>query len=184
MLGQVPRSVVPLKRARVRAVPERVRERGSATVAVMAATLILLFVGSLYVLVVAPRPERPHPFREAKPTAVERTPDEMDATAQAGARAAADAALTAYEDLGSFDDVTPALLGMIEPSLTYTAGDSAREGEASVSGTGRTFAVAVRSGSGTCWWLRVDGRDGATLLGAGEACTAADALAGADRAAW
>jgi len=184
MLGQVPRSVAPLKRRGVRAVPGRVRERGSATVAVLAVALVLLFAGSLYVLAVAPRPERARPIREAKPTPVQRTVEEMDAAAQAGARSASTAALTAYADLGSFDEVTPPLLAMIEPSLSYTWAESDDEGEASVVGQGRSFAVAVRSASGTCWWLRVDGPDGATHMGSGEACTGADAQAGADRTAW
>ena len=80
--------------------------------------------------------------------------------------------------------MTPPLLAMIEPSLSYTWAESDDEGEASVVGQGRSFAVAVRSGSGTCWWLRVDGRDGATMVGSGDACTATDAQTGADRTAW
>ena len=184
MLGQVRGSVAPLKRRGIRAVAGRVRERGSATVAVLAVALILLFAGSLYVLAVAPRPERARPIRAAKPTPVQRSLEEMDAAAQAGASSASAAALTAYADLGSFDEVTPPLLAMIEPSLSYTRGESGDEGEASVVGQGRSFAVAVRSGSGTCWWLRVDGRDGATMVGSGDACTAADAQTGADRTAW
>ncbi|HYJ60163.1 MAG TPA: hypothetical protein VE032_01720 [Actinomycetota bacterium] len=159
------------------------RERGSVTVAIMAAALILLFAGSLYVVAAAPRPERPRPSREAKPTLAVRTPAEMDAAAQTSARSATAAAVTVYGDLGSFDDVTPALLGMIEPSLSYTTGESGGEAEASVVGHRNTFAVAVRSASGTCWWLRMDGRDGAVSHGSGQSCSAADALA-ADASAW
>ena len=80
--------------------------------------------------------------------------------------------------------MTPPLLAMIEPSLSYTRSESEDEGEASVVGQGRSFAVAIRSASGTCWWLRVDGRDGIPLVGSGEACTAAAAQAGADRTVW
>ena len=137
MLGQVPRDRAARSSAgRVRAVPGRVRERGSATVALLAVALILLFAGSLYVLAVAPRPERARPIREAKPTPVERTVEEMDAAAQTGARSASAAALTAYADLGSFDEVTPPLLAMIEPSLSYTRSESEEEGEAERRGAG------------------------------------------------
>jgi hypothetical protein len=152
----------------------------------MAVALVLLVAGSLYVVVSAPARDRavqPSPAAQVRPSAEGPSAEEFDTRARGAARKALSAATLAFADLGSFDGVSPQLLAMIEPSLDFTM-DPSEQGTASVATDGRWFAVAMRSGSGTCWWIAERGADGRQRFGTGDACTGADALRGATDPAW
>ncbi len=76
----------------------------------------------------------------------------------------------------------PEGLAAFEPSVTYTADASTGPGVVSVAATDDGWSAAVRSVSGACWWIRLDG-DGVQTFGSGEPCTGASAAAAA-AVAW
>jgi len=118
--------------------------------------------------------------------------------AQSGARNALIAAKISYTDGDSYDNVSTATLGSIEPSLTYQLGAST--GPAIISWATATNGAATRqeiglaalANSGTCYLLRdvqnVGGTDpsgtsyGATTVVAN--CTGTYALANASVSSW
>jgi type IV pilus assembly protein PilA len=79
--------------------------------------------------------------------------------AQSSLRNALAAAKTAYTDTSDFSGATTTGLLAIEPSLNYQAADSQAATEVSISVyttntvTDDSFAAAVLSESGTCYWI-------------------------------
>ena len=104
-----------------------------------------------------------------------------DAAAQGAIGRAVVIAQTLHAERGTFP-TDPDSLAAADPSLTFLAGPS--DGPAAVSYTAepRGFAAAVRSESGTCWWVRIDPED-AISYGSGEPCTGSAAMA-ASASAW
>ncbi|MGE5227614.1 MAG: hypothetical protein ACM3OO_12140 [Planctomycetaceae bacterium] len=106
-----------------------------------------------------------------------------DRVAQASARNALAAALTAFTDRHTFSTVTPHALEQIEPDLTFTLDPSTSPAVASVATTDQRVGVAVRSASGVCWLVSIDETAGGTTrYGAGaDPCTGELALGAAQR---
>jgi hypothetical protein len=104
-----------------------------------------------------------------------------DAAAQATIGQAVVAARTAWADAGAFP-TDPAALTALEPSATFTLGASTGPGVVSVSIDPSVFAAAVRSASGTCWWVKLD-TAGITTYGSGGTCTG-EAARAADAPSW
>jgi predicted naringenin-chalcone synthase len=86
--------------------------------------------------------------------------------------------MTLRAERGTFpSDV--ATLSAEDPTLTFTAHPSSDPDSVSYAVGGDGFAAAVRSESGTCWWVRV-AISGATSYGSGSSCTGAAAMAASD----
>jgi hypothetical protein len=90
-------------------------------------------------------------------------------------------AQTLNAERGSFP-TDPAPLAAADPSLTFLAGPSDGPTAVSYAAGERGFAAAVRSESGTCWWVRID-PEGAISYGSGSACTGSAAMA-ASASSW
>ena len=90
-------------------------------------------------------------------------------------------AQTLHAERGSFP-TDPALLAAADPSLTFLAGPSDGPTTVAYAAGERGFAAAVRSESGTCWWVRID-PEGAISYGSGPACTGSAAMA-ASASSW
>lgn len=118
---------------------------------------------------------------DAQATAVGQIDRSQDVRAQVAARTAESAAVVAYSESGSFADAGPAQLSALDPSVTYTQGPSTGPTVVSVAATSSTWAAAVLSPSGTCFWIKLDGSMAATY-GTGSACTGSDAMAAASPA--
>ena len=115
------------------------------------------------------------------PSSVSSADRARDAAARGTIGRAVVVAQTLYAERGSFpSDV--ATLSAVDPTLTFTTEPSAEPSTVSYAVGGRGFAAAVRSESGTCWWVRVD-LSGATSYGTGSSCTGEAAMAASD-AAW
>lgn len=104
-----------------------------------------------------------------------------DAAAQATLGRTVVVARTAWAEGGAFP-TDPAALTAIEPSMRFTAGASTGPTSVAVHATTDAFAAAVRSRSGTCWWVTLDS-SGTTAYGRGGTCTGAAAM-GADAPSW
>jgi hypothetical protein len=116
----------------------------------------------------------------AASTALDQVDASADADAQSTLRNALAAAKVGFTDSGSYADVTPDVLAQIEPSYTYTTTASNDPHTISVASTEGAIGLAVRSDSGTCFWVRDDVTSGAgTSFATGGACTGAAALAAA-----
>lgn len=101
-----------------------------------------------------------------------------DAAAQGTIGRAVVVAQTAHAELGTFpSDV--ATLSAADPALTFTAEPSADPTSVSYAVGEHGFAAAVRSESGTCWWVRIDAA-GAISYGSGSSCTGDAAMAASD----
>lgn len=105
----------------------------------------------------------------------------LDATAQAAATAALDAARQIAAS-GPIADAAPNALTTIAPTLLYIEGPSTGPSVVSVYAGAAGWAAAVRGAKATCYWVAV-AADGRTRYGTGSACTGMAALA-ADRPAW
>ncbi len=68
-------------------------------------------------------------------------------------------AIARNEDFDA-SSATPERLGLIEPSLTFTAGPSGGPTTVSVYGVGRRVTLALQSRSGTCFAIVDDGPEG------------------------
>ena len=102
--------------------------------------------------------------------------------AESSLRNALTAAKTAFTDTDDYSGATPAGLLAIEPSLTYQAGASTGANNVSTvvyGANSSSFAAAVLSATGNCYWINDTGAG--TFYGQGAACTgvAAEAAAGA-----
>jgi len=155
------------------------RERGVAQIAIVGAlVLAVVGVGIAAVIVGPPAPRaEPEPpmfasIAPAIPTA--------DLEAQSAARNTVAAALTAYTDHATFRGVSVEELHQIEPSLAFTSDASLDAADPSVAFTPQTVGIAVRSGTGSCFWIRVTAR-GRTAYGEGEPCTGTAAFGATER---
>jgi hypothetical protein len=74
-----------------------------------------------------------------------------------------------------------ATLSASDPGLRFTSGPSKDPSTVSYAVSGSDFGAAVRSESGTCWWVRIDSA-GVTTYGSGSACTGNAAMAASDPA--
>lgn len=104
-----------------------------------------------------------------------------DAAAQGTLASAAVVAQTAWAEQGTFPS-DPAALAAFDPSVRFTGGASTGPTSIAMSAEDAAFAAAVRSDSGTCWWVRLDAA-GATTYGSGDTCTGQAAMS-ADAPTW
>lgn len=152
--------------------PRRARARlDGRLVWVVAAVLVV--AGAVAFVVLNGSDEAEAPPRTTSP--VDRA---LDAAAQSTIGRAVVVAQTLHGELGSFpaDGVT---LSAEDPTLTFTADPSSGPTSVSFAAEDDAFAAAVRSESGTCWWVRVD-PSGATSYGSGSSCTGEAAMGASD----
>ena len=69
-----------------------------------------------------------------------------------------------------------ATLSAYDPTLRFTSGPSDGPGTVSYAVSGSEFGAAVRSESGTCWWVKI-AASSVTTYGSGSACTGSAAMA-------
>ena len=98
-----------------------------------------------------------------------------DAAAQGTVGRAVVVAQSLYAEQGTFTSDLPTL-SAFDPGLRFTSGPSTGPETVSYAVSGMEFGAAVRSGSGTCWWVKVDASS-ATSYGSGATCTGRAALA-------
>jgi hypothetical protein len=99
----------------------------------------------------------------------------QDAAAQGTLGRAVMVAQSLRAEQGSFT-TDLATLSAYDPSLHFTSGPSSDPSTVSFAVSGSDFGVAVRSESGTCWWVRIDAA-GVTTYGSGSACLGSAAMA-------
>ena len=105
-----------------------------------------------------------------------------DVEAQVALRNALSAAKVAFIDGGqSYTGAGPAQLSALEPSFTYVDGPSTGPTVVSVANTDKEWAGAVKSNSGTCFWIVDAGLN--TYYGTGSTCTGQAAM-GARGTSW
>jgi hypothetical protein len=98
-----------------------------------------------------------------------------DAAAQGTVGRAVVVAQTLYAEQGTFTTDLPTL-SAFDPGLRFTSGPSTGPETVSYAVGGTEFAAAVRSGSGACWWVKIDASS-RTSYGSGATCTGRAALA-------
>jgi len=98
-----------------------------------------------------------------------------DAAAQGTVGRAVVVAQSLYAEHGTFT-TDLATLSAFDPGLGFTSGPSTGPETVSYAVSGMEFAAAVRSGSGACWWVKIDA-SGVTTYGSGAPCTGEAALA-------
>lgn len=97
-----------------------------------------------------------------------------DAAAQGTVGRAVVVAQSLYAEHGTFT-TDLATLSAFDPGLGFTSGPSTGPETVSYAVSGMEFAAAVRSGSGACWWVKIDASS-ATTYGSGAPCTGEAAL--------
>ena len=118
---------------------------------------------------------------DAESGAVAQIDTAYDAAAQGTVGRAVVVAQSLHAEHGSFTtDI--ATLSAYDPSLRFTSGPSNNPSTVSYAVSGSQLGAAVRSESGTCWWVRID-PSGVTTYGSGTPCTGSAAMAASD-AAW
>jgi hypothetical protein len=98
-----------------------------------------------------------------------------DAAAQGTMGRAVVVAQSLYAEHGSFTSDL-ATLSAYDPGLRFTSGPSNGPTAISYAVDDSGFGAAVRSASGTCWWVKIDA-SGVTSYGSGSPCTGRAALA-------
>jgi hypothetical protein len=98
-----------------------------------------------------------------------------DAAAQGTIGRAAMVALSLYAESGSFT-TDPAALSAYDPQLGFVSGPSNDPKTISYATDASGFGAAVRSESGTCWWVKID-TNSVTTYGSGSPCTGSAAMA-------
>lgn len=96
-----------------------------------------------------------------------------DAAAQGTLGRAVVVAQSLHAEAGTYP-TDPATLSAYDPGLTFTPGASTGPNSVSFGVSGSGFGAAVKSESGTCWWVRID-ESGVTTYGSGTPCTGAAA---------
>jgi hypothetical protein len=102
-----------------------------------------------------------------------------DSAAQATMGRAAAVAQSLHAERGSFVTDAEALSGF-DPGLRFTSGPSTGPTSISYAVDAARFGAAVRSASGTCWWITIDA-NGRTAYGTGLPCTGRAAMAASSR---
>lgn len=115
-------------------------------------------------------------------TIVNQANNAADAQAKAAAKEAQSAAAASYEEAGSFADVGPDQLALMDPSITYTVDPSTGPTVVSVASTAAAWGAAVESSSGTCYYVTISALAQAHY-GTGTPCTGQAAL-GASASSW
>jgi len=96
-----------------------------------------------------------------------------DAAAQGTIGRAVVVAQSLHAEAGTFP-TDAATLSTYDPGLHFTSGASTGPTSVSYGIAGSGFGAAVKSESGTCWWVRID-ESGVTTYGSGTPCTGAAA---------
>jgi hypothetical protein len=115
---------------------------------------------------------------DANEQAVSQIDRAYDAAAQGTLGQAVVVAQTLHAERGSFT-ADLATLSAYDPGLHLTSGPSEDPSTVSYGADPSGFGAAVRSDSGTCWWVFVD-TAGVTTYGRGNPCTGRAATAASD----
>jgi hypothetical protein len=150
-------------------------ERGSVATGMVVGVAVLALVASVSFVLLTKRGGEE--AASAASGALDAAAEAQDRRALSSLRNGLAAAKTAYTDTGSYAQVTPEVLGQIEPSLGFVAGPSGGPTQVSVGVTDGAIGLAARSESGTCVMMRDDVAASATTYGSGEPCTGENALA-------
>lgn len=118
---------------------------------------------------------------EANTGAVGQIDRAYDAAAQGSIGRAVVVAQSLYAEHGTYT-TDLATLSAYDPSVHFTSGRSDGPTSIAYAATDSAFAAAVRSESGTCWWVRTD-VSGVTTYGSGASCTG-EAAMGASAPSW
>jgi hypothetical protein len=114
---------------------------------------------------------------DARSDTVSQIDTAYDAAAQGTVGRAVVVAQTFHAENGSFP-TDPATLSAFDPGLRFISGPSNDPASVSYAVSGSEFGAAVRSESGTCWWVGIDA-GGVTTYGSGSECTGSAAMAAA-----
>lgn len=106
----------------------------------------------------------------------------QDGPARAAATAAVALAMRAFEHDATFEAATTARLAKAGSGMIFVDGASTGPAIVSVTAADTSWAAAVMSASGTCFWVRADAT-GAVRYGTGLPCTGRAATM-AGRTAW
>jgi hypothetical protein len=161
--------------------PRQSRAAGSFDVRMVWVAAGLVLAGVLAFAFLRGADEAGTQIAGARSETIEQIDRAHDAAAQATLGRAAAVARSLSAERGRFT-TDLATLSAFDPGLRFTSGSSEDFGSIAYSATDTAFAAAVRSKSGTCWWLRTDA-GGATTYGSGTACTGDDAM-GASGTSW
>jgi hypothetical protein len=115
---------------------------------------------------------------DTETTTIEQVDRAYDAAAQASVGRAVVAAQSLLAESGTFP-TDLATLSAFDPSIHFTSGASEGPTSVAYAAEDAAFAAAVRSESGTCWWVKVD-PSGVTTYGSGPTCTGRAAMAAAE----
>lgn len=141
----------------------------------------LLVAGVLAFVFLRGADEAGRQIAETEGQAVGQIDRAYDAAAQGSLGRAVVVAQSLHAERGSFT-TDLATLSAFDPSIAFTSGPSKGPSSISFATSDTSFAAAVRSESGTCWWVKVDA-SGVTTYGSGTTCTGR-AATGASAASW
>jgi hypothetical protein len=161
--------------------PKRPRAGGSFDARIVWVAAGLVLAGVLAFVFLRGADEAGRQIAGARSETVEQIDRAYDAAARGMLGRAVVVARSLYAEHGSFT-TDLATLSAFDPGVRFTSGSSEDPSSIAYSATDSAFAAAVRSESGTCWWLRTDA-GGATTYGSGAVCTG-DAAMGASAASW
>jgi hypothetical protein len=102
-------------------------------------------------------------------------PAMTDGDAKDAARVALVAARAAFTQRKTFGDAGPSQLTELQPGYMFVDGPSTMPRIVSIATTGRVWAAAIQSPTGTCFWVRATGA-AAIERGTATECTGAAAL--------
>jgi hypothetical protein len=103
----------------------------------------------------------------------------LDDEARSSARLALGLAQELFAGTEEWSEAGPAQLTLAQPSLIFVDGPSTSPTVVSVDATAASWAAAVMSPSGTCYWIATTS-SGSTRFGTGSLCTGHAALHASD----
>jgi hypothetical protein len=171
----------PAKRRARSSGPKPTHERSTFNPKVMWVAAGLVVAGVLAFVFLRSADEAGKQLADSETHAVSQIDKAHDAAAQGTMGRAIVVALSLYAERGSFTTDLPTL-SAYDPGLRFTSGPSKDPTTVSYAVNAGSFGAAVRSESGTCWWVKI-GADSVTTYGSGTPCTGNAAMA-ASAASW
>jgi hypothetical protein len=165
----------PKHPARLGPSPRRARRPFDLRLAWIAAGLVVAAV--LTIVLLRGADEAAEQIADGRSETVGQIDRAYDAAAQGTIGRAVVVALSLYAEHGTFT-TDLATLSAYDPGLRFTTGPSRGPTTISYAVKGGGAGAAVRSESGTCWWVRIDASS-VTTYGSGTPCTGSAAAAAA-----